>query len=227
MQETSRAALPHQGTEMEEGMRKERFDKVGMQELDQHLAKVVEAARAKPVSVFRYGVPWVWIVSQEAWQYALKEVSSYIQPNHYLVLARPQIEDIVAEHAEMLDALATAQQMRIPPRTLINVLLLQLLYSVPSEHQLHEQLNYNLLFRWFAGLHLNQAVWDFPAFDRDIAALLDCPDVVHLIRRIIAEVFSDRLLQMPEVSMNFSLLHAWLGKHTGPGEGERRIVTIG
>ncbi|WP_313025687.1 transposase [Pseudomonas lopnurensis] len=209
-------------------MRKERFDKVGMQELDQHLAKVVEAARIKPVSVFRYGVPWVWIVSQDAWQHALKEVSGYIQPDHYLVLARPQIEDIIAEEAAMLDALAAERHMQIPPRTLISVLLLQLLYSVPSEHQLHEQLNYNMLFRWFAGLHLNQAIWDFPSFDRDIAALLDCPDAVHLIRRIIAEVFSDRLLQMPEVSMNFSLLHAWLGKHAGAtDEGERRIATVG
>ncbi|WP_312341240.1 transposase [Stutzerimonas nitrititolerans] len=209
-------------------MHKERFDKVGMQELDQHLAKVVEAARVKPVSVFRYGVPWVWIVSQDAWQHALKEVSGYIQPNHYLVLARPQIEDIIAEHAAMLDALASERHMQIPPRTLISVLLLQLLYSVQSEHQLHEQLHYNLLFRWFAGLHLNQVIWDFPSFDRDVSALLDCPDAVHLIRRIIAEVFSDRLLQMPEVSMNFSLLHAWLGKHTGvTDEGERRVATVG
>lgn len=209
-------------------MHKERFDKVGMQELDQHLAKVVEAARVTPVSVFRYGVPWVWIVSQDAWQHALKEVSSYIQPDHYLVLARPQIEDIIAEEAAMLDALAAERHMQIPPRTLISVLLLQLLYSVPSEHQLHEQLHYNLLFRWFAGLHLNQVIWDFPSFDRDVSALLDCPDAVHLIRRIIAEVFSDRLLQMPEVSMNFSLLHAWLGKHTGvTDEGERRVATMG
>ena len=46
----------------------ERYSKVGMQELDQRLSKIVEAARKKPVSVYRYGAPWVWIVSQDDWQ---------------------------------------------------------------------------------------------------------------------------------------------------------------
>jgi PHD/YefM family antitoxin component YafN of YafNO toxin-antitoxin module len=50
----------------------ERYSKVGMQELDQRLSKIVEAARKKPVSVYRYGAPWVWIVSQDDWQGALK-----------------------------------------------------------------------------------------------------------------------------------------------------------
>src|SRR3546814_5024798 len=43
----------------------ERYSKVGMQELDQRLSKIVEAARKQPVSVYRYGAPWVWIVSQD------------------------------------------------------------------------------------------------------------------------------------------------------------------
>lgn len=46
----------------------ERYSKVGMQELDQRLSKIVEAARKKTVSVYRYGAPWVWIVSQDDWQ---------------------------------------------------------------------------------------------------------------------------------------------------------------
>lgn len=127
----------------------ESYSKVGMQELDQRLSKIVEAARKKPVSVYRYGAPWVWIVSQEDWQGALKEVSSYIPPGHSLALLKPQIESLLGEEAKVLLALAREHGMQLAPEPLIHALLLQLLYAIPSEQQLYEQLNYNLLYRWF------------------------------------------------------------------------------
>ncbi|MHC8367504.1 transposase [Pseudomonas sp. ZT5P21] len=192
----------------------ERYSKVGMQELDQRLSKIVEAARKKPVSVYRYGAPWVWIVSQDDWQGALKEASSYIPPGHSLVLLRPQIDDLLDDHRDVLQGLSAEPGMLIAPQTVMHILLLQLLYSVPSEQQLYEQLNYNLLFRWFVGLDLNQKVWSFNVLSRDIATLLSNPRAVQLIQKIIGEVFCGALLQMPEFSLNFALLHTWLGKHT-------------
>lgn len=189
----------------------ERYSKVGMQELDQRLSKIVEAARKKPVSVYRYGAPWVWIVSQDDWQGALKEVSSYIPPGHSLVLLRPQIDEVLDQHHDLLHA---EPGMLIAPHTVVHILLLQLLYSVPSEQQLHEQLNYNLLFRWFVGLDLNQKVWSIHVLQRDIATLLNNPRVVQLIQKIIGEVFCGALLHMPEFSVNFALLHTWLARHS-------------
>ena len=188
----------------------ERYSKVGMQELDQRLSKIVEAARKKPVSVYRYGAPWVWIVSQDDWQGALKEVSSYIPAGHSLVLLRPRIDEVLDQHRDWLVADAP---MSIAPHTVLQILLLQLLYSVPSEQQLHEQLNYNLLFRWFVGLDLNQKVWSIHALTRDIATLLNHPQAVQLIQKIIGDVFCGALLHMPEFSLNFALLHTWLARH--------------
>ncbi|WP_065910650.1 transposase [Pseudomonas sp. 58 R 12] len=188
----------------------ERYSKVGMQELDQRLSKIVEAARKKPVSVYRYGAPWVWIVSQDDWQGALKEVSSYIPAGHSLVLLRPQIDEVLDQHREWLVA---ESAMSIAPHTVLQVLLLQLLYSVPSEQQLHEQLNYNLLFRWFVGLDLTQKVWSLHVLTRDIATLLNNPRAVQLIQKIIGDVFCGALLHMPEFSLNFALLHTWLARH--------------
>ena len=188
----------------------ERYSKVGMQELDQRLSKIVEAARKKPVSVYRYGAPWVWIVSQEDWQGALKEVASFIPAGHSLVLLRPQIDEVLDQHR---DWLAAEPSMSIAPQTVLQILLLQLLYSVPSEQQLHEQLNYNLLFRWFVGLDLNQKVWSIHVLTRDIATLLDNPRAVQLIQKIIGDVFCGALLHMPEFSLNFALLHTWLARH--------------
>ena len=189
----------------------ERYSKVGMQELDQRLSKIVEAARKKPVSVYRYGAPWVWIVSQDDWQGAVKEVSSYIPAGHSLVLLRPQIDDVLDQHRDWLVA---EPSMLIAPQTVLQILLLQLLYSVPSEQQLHEQLNYNLLFRWFVGLDLNQKVWSTHLLTRDIATLLNNPRAVQLIQKIIGEVFCGALLHMPEFSLNFALLHTWLARHS-------------
>ncbi len=189
----------------------ERYSKVGMQELDQRLSKIVEAARKKPVSVYRYGAPWVWIVSQDDWQGALKEVSSYIPAGHSLVLLRPQIDDVLDQHRDVFQA---EPGMLIAPQTVVHILLLQLLYSVPSEQQLHEQLNYNLLFRWFVGLDLNQKVWGIQVLQRDIATLLNNPRAVQLIQKIIGEVFCGALLHMPEFSLNFALLHTWLARHS-------------
>ena len=188
----------------------ERYSKVGMQELDQRLSKIVEAARKKPVSVYRYGAPWVWIVSQDDWQGARKEVSSYIPASHSLVLLRPQIVEVLDQHRDWLVA---EPLMSIAPQTVLQILLLQLLYSVPSEQQLHEQLNYNLLFRWFVGLDLNQKVWSLHVLTRDIATLLNNPRAVQLIQKIIGDVFCGALLHMPEFSLNFALLHTWLARH--------------
>ena len=189
----------------------ERYSKVGMQELDQRLSKIVEAARKKPVSVYRYGAPWVWIVSQDDWQGAVKEVSSYIPAGHSLVLLRPQIDDVLDQHRDWLVA---EPSMLIAPQTVLQILLLQLLYSVPSEQQLHEQLNYNLLFRWFVGLDLHQKVWGIQVLQRDIATLLSNPRAVQLIQTVIGEVFCGALLHMPEFSLNFALLHTWLARHS-------------
>ncbi len=191
----------------------EHYSKVGMQELDQRLSKIIESARKKPVSVFRYGAPWVWIVSQDDWQGALKEVSSFIPPGHSLVLLRPQIDDLLDQHRELLQRLTAETDMLIAPCTGIHILLLQLLYSVSSEQQLYEQLNYNLLFRWFVGLDLNQKVWSFNVLARDLTTLLNDIEAVQLVQKIIGEVFCGALLQMPEFSLNFALLHTWLSKH--------------
>ena len=55
----------------------------------------------------------------------------------------------------------------IPPEKLLRALLLQILYSIRSERMLMEQLNYNLLFRWFVGLNMDEPVWDVTVFTKN------------------------------------------------------------
>ena len=61
----------------------------------------------------------------------------------------------------------------IPPEKLLRALLLQAFYSVRSERQLMEQLDYNLLFRWFVGLSLDAVVWDVTVFTKNRERLID------------------------------------------------------
>src|SRR5246127_5229961 len=61
----------------------------------------------------------------------------------------------------------------IAPEKLLRALLLQALYSIRSERQLMEQLNYNLLFRWFVGLNLEEPVWDVTVLTKNRERLLD------------------------------------------------------
>ena len=73
----------------------------------------------------------------------------------------------------------------IPPEKLLRALLLQMLYSVRSERQLMEQLDYNLLFRWFVGLSMDDPVWDPTVFTKNRERLL---------RGDIARAFFERVL---------------------------------
>jgi transposase len=60
----------------------------------------------------------------------------------------------------------------VPPERLLCAVLLQIFYSVRSERMLMEQMNYNLLFRWFAGLEMDERVWDHAVFSKNRDRLL-------------------------------------------------------
>ena len=145
---------------------------------------------------------------------------SYVNLDERLPSRHPlrKIREVVNAALIVLDAdfdrlYAGEGRPSIAPKRLLRASLVQILFSVRSERQLMEQLDYNLLFRWFVGLDLNQKVWSFSVLSRDIATLLNEPRAVLLIQKIIGEVFCGALLQMPEFSLNFALLHTWLGKH--------------
>jgi transposase len=97
----------------------------------------------------------------------------------------------------------------IPPERLLRALLLQAFYTVRSERQLMEQLDYNLLFRWFVGLSADDQVWDATVF---------CKNRDRLLAGDIAAKFFDSVLNLPQVrtllssehfSVDGTLIEAW------------------
>lgn len=97
----------------------------------------------------------------------------------------------------------------IPPERLLRALLLQAFYTVRSERQLMEQLDYNLLFRWFVGLSMDDAVWDATVFCKNRDRLLDG----DIARRFMAAVLSQpqvrKLLSAEHFTVDGTLIEAW------------------
>src|SRR5438477_12119168 len=99
---------------------------------------------------------------------------SYISPearvpaNHPLRKVRELVRDVLDELNHSLARLyASEGRPSIPPEQLLSALLLQVFYSIRSERQLMEQLDYNLLYRWFVGLSPDDPVWDATVFTKN------------------------------------------------------------
>jgi transposase len=97
----------------------------------------------------------------------------------------------------------------IPPEKLIRALLLQAFYSVRSERQLMEQLDYNLLFRWFVGLGIDDTVWDASTFSKNRDRLL-AGDVAKRFLRVVLQLEEVKgLLSDEHFSVDGSLIEAY------------------
>ena len=73
----------------------------------------------------------------------------------------------------------------IPPERLVRASTLQILYSIRSERLLCEQLDYNLLFRWFVGLSIDEPIWDHSSFTKNRDRLIEAKVARKLLRRIV------------------------------------------
>jgi transposase len=143
---------------------------------------------------------------------------SYVRPesripsNHPLRLIRRVADEaLTALDAQFAVLYSENGRPSIPPEQLLRALLLQAFYSIRSERQLMEQLNYNLLFRWFVGLSVDDPVWVPTVFSKNRDRLLEGD---------LAAAFMDAVLNLPRVkallsdehfSVDGTLIQAWAG----------------
>lgn len=97
----------------------------------------------------------------------------------------------------------------IPPEKLLRALLLQVLYTIRSERQLMEQLDYNLLFRWFVGLGMDDAVWSPTTFTKNRDRLLDGDIAAAFFDAVLIHADSKRLLSDEHFTVDGTLLESW------------------
>ena len=96
----------------------------------------------------------------------------------------------------------------IPPEKLLRALLLQALYTIRSERQLMEQLDYNLLFRWFVGLSMDDAVWSPTTFTKNRDRLLDGDIAAAFFDAVLLHADSAHLLSDEHFTVDGTLLKA-------------------
>ena len=97
----------------------------------------------------------------------------------------------------------------IPPEKLLRALLLQALYTIRSERQLMEQIDYNLLFRWFVGLGMDDAVWAPTTFTKNRDRLLAGDIAAAFFDAVLIHADSARLLSDEHFTVDGTLLEAW------------------
>ena len=116
----------------------------------------------------------------------------------------------------------------IPPERLLRALLLQALYSVRSERQLMERLEYDLLFRWFVGLSMDEPVWDPTVFTKNRDRLLDGKIAELFFDQVLAQAEQHRLLSDEHFTVDGTLIEAWANRRSfkekkdPPGQGSGR-----
>jgi transposase len=133
-----------------------------------------------------------------------------VPPDHPLRAIRQMVEAALAGLWERFEELyAQAGRPSIAPERLLRALLLQILYSIRSERLLMEQLDYNLLFRWFVGLTIDEGVWDPTAFTKNRDRLLEGAVAQAFFEQGLAQARARHLLSSEHFTVDGTLIEAW------------------
>ena len=133
-----------------------------------------------------------------------------IPTDHPLRAIRELVDAALKDLSRSFDRLYSREgRPSIPPERLLRALLLQAFYTVRSERQLMEQLDYNLLFRWFVGLSADDSVWDATVFCKNRDRLLDGDIAAKFFTSVLNLPQVSKLLSSEHFSVDGTLIEAW------------------
>ena len=123
------------------------------------------------------------------------------------------VDAVLAELSPTFERLyAPVGRPSIAPERLLRALLLQVLYTVRSERLLMEQLDYNLLFRWFVGLNMDEPVWDPTVFTKNRDRLLEGDIAASVLRARCWRRPARALLSDEHFTVDGTLIEAWASR---------------
>ena len=152
-----------------------------------------------------------------------------VPADHPLRAIRARVDAALADLSPVFARLySDVGRPSIPPERLLRALLLQAFYTVRSERQLMEQLDYNLLFRWFVGLEMDEAVWHPTAFTTNRDRLLDGDIACRFLAAILSRPEVRGLLSSEHFTVDGTLIEAWASlKSFQPKDGSGTPPTGG
>ena len=131
-----------------------------------------------------------------------------VPQDHPLRAVRKTVDEILRAMAQEFDSLyAKTGRPSVPPERLLRAVLLQIFYSIRSERLLMEQLDYNLLFRWFVGLEMDEPVWNHAVFSKNRERLLNQEVAREFFVRVLAQAKPH--LSDEHFSVDGTLIEAW------------------
>ena len=138
-----------------------------------------------------------------------------VPPDHPLRKLRPLVDEALKKLSRRFTAMyARGGRPSIPPEKLLRALLLQVLYTIRSERMLMEQLDYNLLFRWFVGLNMDDPVWDATVYSKNRERLLRGEVAEGFFREVLGIAKRQDLLSDEHFTVDGTLIEAWAGQKT-------------
>jgi len=143
-------------------------------------------------------------------------VFSYLSPeqrvrkDHPLRPIRAMVDKALKELSPAFNKMySKVGRPSIPPEQLLRALLLQMLYSVRSERLLMEEMDYNILFRWFVGLNLDDEVWDATVFSKNRDRLLEGEVAQEFLALVVEQARGNGWASDEHFTVDGTLLEAW------------------
>lgn len=157
--------------------------------------------------------------------FSIKKLDDFVPANHPLRSIRAMVNDALSQledlFAGMYEDAAKGGRPSIAPQKLLRAMLLQVLYSVRSERLLMEQVQYNLLFRWFIGLSMDDKVWVPTVFSKNRQRLIEHEAVRAFFKAVLATAERRNWLSKEHFSVDGTLIQAWAShKSFVPKDGD-------
>ncbi len=156
-------------------------------------------------------------------------IFSYLSPemrvrkDHPLRSIRAMVDEVLSQLSRRFDKMyARVGRPSIAPEKLLRAQLLQMLYSIRSERLLMEEMDYNLLFRWFVGLNADEEVWDATTFTKNRDRLLEADVAKEFLARIVAQARAKGLTSDEHFTVDGTLLEAWASLKSFRPKDERQ-----
>ena len=147
--------------------------------------------------------------------FTMRRLEDFVPADHPLRAIRALVNEALVKmdglFSKMYEADIKGGRPSIAPEKLLRAMLLQVFYSVRSERQLMEQTRYNLLFRWFIGLAMDDAVWVPTVFSKNRERLIAHDAVVELFNLVLASAEKNGWLSGEHFSVDGTLIQAWAG----------------
>jgi len=148
-------------------------------------------------------------VTQEG-LFIVRKTSDYVPAEHPLLAIREILNMALRDMDRLFESMYEERgRYSVPPEWLLRGLVLQALYGIRSERLLCEQLGYNMLFRWFVGLGMEDAAWDHSTYTQNRDRLINHDVIKTLFGRVMQQAEEAELLSSEHFSVDGTLIRAW------------------